>query len=123
MGVLEDALAARHRITPPILVMPYGSTGTFTDKEWANGIHPHEGWETFVARDLVRTVDRRFRTIPGGRGRALAGLSEGGYGALNIGLHHPASSACSRAGPATRAPTTSMRSSAASLRCSRATRR
>ncbi len=89
MGVLEDALAARHRITPPILVMPYGSTGTFTDKEWANGIHPHEGWETFVARDLVRTVDRKFRTIPGGRGRALAGLSEGGYGALNIGLHHP----------------------------------
>ena len=89
MGVLEDALAARHRITPPILVMPYGSTGTFTDKEWANGIRRHEGWETFVARDLVRAVDSRYRTIATGRGRALAGLSEGGYGALNIGLHHP----------------------------------
>jgi enterochelin esterase-like enzyme len=89
MGVLEDALAARHRIRPPILVMPYGSTGTFTDKEWANGIHPGEGWETFVARDLVRAIDKKFRTIPAGRGRALAGLSEGGYGALNIGLHHP----------------------------------
>jgi enterochelin esterase-like enzyme len=89
MGVLEDALAARHRITPPILVMPYGSTGTFTDKEWANGIHPHEGWEAFVARDLVRAVDHRYRTIARGDGRALAGLSEGGYGALNIGLHHP----------------------------------
>lgn len=89
MGVLEDALAARHLISPPILVMPYGSTGTFTDKEWANGIHRGDGWETFVARDLVRTVDDTFRTIPTAAGRALAGLSEGGYGALNIGLHHP----------------------------------
>ena len=69
--------------------MPFGSTGTFTDKEWANGVRPHEGWETFVARDLVRTIDARYRTIPTGAGRALGGLSEGGYGALNIGLHHP----------------------------------
>jgi enterochelin esterase-like enzyme len=52
-------------------------------------VHRGEGWETFVARDLVRAVDERFRTIPDGWARALGGLSEGGYGALNIGLHHP----------------------------------
>src|SRR5205085_2111226 len=57
--------------------------------EWANGVRPHEGWETFVARDLVGTVDSRFRTIRAGWARALGGLSEGGYGAINIGLHHP----------------------------------
>jgi len=89
LGVVEDVLLHRHRIRPFILVMPFGSTGTFTDKEWANGIHPHEAWETFVAREVVRAVDTRFRTIPTGSARALAGLSEGGYGALNIGLHHP----------------------------------
>ena len=88
-GVVEDVLVARGRAQPMILVMPFGSTGTFTDKEWANGIRPHEGWETFVARDLVRAIDSRYRTIPTGSGRALGGLSEGGYGALNIGLHHP----------------------------------
>jgi len=70
-------------------VMPFGSTGTFTDKEWANGVRPNEGWETFVAHDLVRAIDSRYRTIPTGSARALGGLSEGGYGALNIGLHHP----------------------------------
>src|SRR5262249_43473947 len=43
----------------------------------------------FVARDLVRSVDARYRTVRSGSGRVLAGLSEGGYGALNIGLHHP----------------------------------
>jgi enterochelin esterase-like enzyme len=88
-GVVDDVLSAKGLAQPLILVMPFGSTGTFTDKEWANGVRPNEGWETFVAGDLVRAIDARYRTIPTGAGRALGGLSEGGYGALNIGLHHP----------------------------------
>ena len=89
MGVVEDVLVARHKMRPMILVMPFGSTGSFTDKEWANGVRPHEGWETFLSRDVVHAVDARYRTIADGAHRALGGLSEGGYGALNIGLHHP----------------------------------
>ncbi|HEX6762461.1 MAG TPA: alpha/beta hydrolase-fold protein [Gaiellaceae bacterium] len=89
MGVVEDELVALHRARPLILVMPFGSTGSFTDKEWANGIGKGEGWATFVWRDVVRAVDRRYRTIRSPRWRVLAGLSEGGYGALNIGLQHP----------------------------------
>jgi enterochelin esterase-like enzyme len=88
-GVVEDILLAKKKIQPMILVMPAGSTGTFTYKGWANGIQPNEGWETFVARDLVNTIDSRYRTIANGSSRALGGLSEGGFGALNIGLHHP----------------------------------
>jgi enterochelin esterase-like enzyme len=88
-GVVEDILLARHRAQPLILVMPFGSTGTFTDKEWVDGVRPNEGWATFVSRDLVRAIDARYRTIASGSARALGGLSEGGYGALNIGLHHP----------------------------------
>src|SRR5207237_6247216 len=61
----------------------------FTDKEWANGVRLHEGWETFVARDVVRAGDARFRTISAGRARGIGGLSEGGYGAINIAIHHP----------------------------------
>jgi enterochelin esterase-like enzyme len=89
MGVVEDELVALHRARPLILVMPFGSTGSFTDKEWANGIGKGEGWATFVWRDVVKAIDNRYRTIPSPRGRVLAGLSEGGYGALNIGLQHP----------------------------------
>lgn len=89
MGVVEDILLAKHKIRPVILVMPFGSTGTFSDKEWANGVGRNEGWETFVARDLVGAIDARYRTIRSGGARALGGLSEGGYGAVNIGLHHP----------------------------------
>jgi enterochelin esterase-like enzyme len=89
LGVVEDELVALRKVQPAILVMPFGSTGSFTDEEWANGVRPNSAWETFVARDLVRAVDQRYRTIPRGSARALAGLSEGGYGSLNIGLHHP----------------------------------
>src|SRR5438270_8987451 len=86
MGVVQDELVALHRARPMILVMPFGSTGSFTDKEGANGVRPHEGWETFVARDVVHAVEQRYRTTAV---RAIGGLSEGGYGALNIALHHP----------------------------------
>jgi enterochelin esterase-like enzyme len=89
MGVVEDELVALHRARPLILVMPFGSTGSFTDKEWANGVGKNQGWATFVFRDVVRAVDARLRTIRSPRWRVLAGLSEGGYGALNIGLAHP----------------------------------
>jgi len=89
LGVHLDALVAKKKIRPLILVMPFGSTGTFTDKEWANGVRPHEGWETFLARDVVNAIGARYRTIPSAAGRAIGGLSEGGYAAINIALHHP----------------------------------
>jgi enterochelin esterase-like enzyme len=89
VATTEATLVAAGRMKPMILVMPTGTRSLLTDEEWANGIHPGNGWETFVARDLVSAIDTRYRTIPGARGRGIAGLSEGGYGALNIGLHHP----------------------------------
>lgn len=89
MGVVEDELVARRRAQPLILVMPFGSTGTFTDKEWTDGVGRGQGWATFVSRDIVRAVDARYRTIRSGAGRGIGGLSEGGFGAIDIALHHP----------------------------------
>jgi len=87
VGVQEDILTASGRAGPAILVMPAGPH--FADTEWVNGLRPDQGWETFVARDVVNAIDRRFRTIADGAGRCIGGSSEGGYGALNIALHHP----------------------------------
>lgn len=89
MGIIDDALTAGSRVQPLILVMPFGSTGTFTDEEWVNGVSPNDRWATFVSHDLVGYVDARFRTVPSAAGRAIGGLSEGGYGAIDIALHHP----------------------------------
>jgi S-formylglutathione hydrolase FrmB len=90
MGVREDVLVDAGRMAPTILVMPPGSTSLLGhDTEWADGVGKDSRWETYMTRDVVRAVDRRLRTIPSASGRAIGGLSEGGYGALNIALHHP----------------------------------
>lgn len=89
MGIVDDVLTTRQRAQPLILVMPFGSTGTFDDQEWVNGIGTGSGWATFVSRDLVRYIDSHYRTIASARGRGVAGLSEGGYGAINIAVQHP----------------------------------
>jgi enterochelin esterase-like enzyme len=88
MGVVDDVFTAQRHL-PAILVLPFGSTGTFTDEEWVNAAAPGNGWSTFVSRDLVGYVDAHYRTIASARGRAIGGLSEGGYGAINIALHNP----------------------------------
>jgi len=89
MGIIDDLMTSTHRAEPLILVMPFGSTGTFSDKEWANGVGKGEHWADFVAHDVVRAIDARYRTIASAAGRAIGGLSEGGYGAINIALQNP----------------------------------
>ena len=87
----EATLVAAGRMKPVILVLPTGTRSSLGlgNTEWANGIRSGNGWETFVAHDLVKAIDARYRTIASGAARGIGGLSAGGYGALNIGLHHP----------------------------------
>jgi enterochelin esterase-like enzyme len=46
-------------------------------------------WEQYLVHDVVPWADANLPTIPGRAGRILAGLSAGGYGAVDIGLRHP----------------------------------
>ncbi|MEO7731845.1 MAG: alpha/beta hydrolase-fold protein, partial [Kofleriaceae bacterium] len=46
-------------------------------------------YETYIAKDLVGWTDARYHTIATREGRAIAGLSMGGFGAMAIGLRHP----------------------------------
>ena len=82
--VADTAIATR-RAVPFVAVIPYG--GPMVDQkggEWA-GV-----WARFVTDDVVPWVDAQLPTIATQSGRAIAGLSAGGFGALDIGLHHPA---------------------------------
>jgi enterochelin esterase-like enzyme len=83
--VRMNTLIARHAVRPMILVMPAGAQGLGGDTEWADT--PRGRWMDFVV-DVVHDVDHRFATIPRRRARGIAGISEGAYGALNIGLRH-----------------------------------
>jgi S-formylglutathione hydrolase FrmB len=46
-------------------------------------------WEDSIIQDLIGHVDAHFRTVPRREGRAINGLSMGGYGGLTLGLRHP----------------------------------
>jgi enterochelin esterase-like enzyme len=87
--VSYDVLLAERQIPKMIIVLPSGARNYFGDTEWANAVSPGNDWESFVSGALVRAIDDRFAADESWRGRAIAGLSEGGYGALNIALHHP----------------------------------
>jgi S-formylglutathione hydrolase FrmB len=70
-----------------IIVAPQGARDNDSDPEyldWGSG----RNWETAITRDIVGYVDAHFRTIPNRDGRALVGLSAGGYGAVILALHH-----------------------------------
>jgi enterochelin esterase-like enzyme len=73
---------------PAIVVGIQGARAGDPDPEWHDW-GPGRNWETAAAGESVRYVDRNYRTIASRRGRALIGLSAGGYGATIIGFHHP----------------------------------
>ncbi len=75
------------RVGPAILVMPQGARSGDADSEYLNW-GAGRNWETFIAEELPTAIDKRFRTIASRRGRALVGLSAGGFGATVLGLHH-----------------------------------
>jgi S-formylglutathione hydrolase FrmB len=46
-------------------------------------------WETFIADELVRDIDNRYRTLAKRESRGLGGHSMGGYGTIRIAMKHP----------------------------------
>ena len=71
-----------------IVVVPQGARGRgLSDREYLDW-SPTENWPQAIARDLTSCIDQRYDTIRGRRGRALVGLSAGGYGAFNVGLRN-----------------------------------
>lgn len=72
---------------PAILVIPQGARVGDTDPEYLNW-GAGRNWETYVATEVPHYLDAHFRTIRSRSGRAIVGVSAGGYGAMILGLHH-----------------------------------
>ena len=79
-GWLDRAID--HTASPAILVVPQAASGSNTDPEYLGR------WETAIAGDVPRAVDARYRTIASRAGRAIIGVSAGGYGAMHLALAH-----------------------------------
>ncbi|MFZ1701734.1 MAG: alpha/beta hydrolase-fold protein [Pyrinomonadaceae bacterium] len=68
-----------------ILVFVEGDHSFFTD----SATKPNDKYETYIINELIPEVDKKLRTIPSRQGRAVAGASMGGYGALKFGIKYP----------------------------------
>jgi S-formylglutathione hydrolase FrmB len=67
-----------------IIVMPAGGNGWYIDD--ANG---GPRWADYDLDELIPYIDHHYRTTATRVGRAIAGLSMGGFGALSLAAHRP----------------------------------
>lgn len=70
-----------------IVIFPEGANGWYSDSQ---AIEKNK-FESYFRAELFPLIDNRYRTIKNRRGRAIAGISMGGYGAFKIAFKHPLS--------------------------------
>jgi S-formylglutathione hydrolase FrmB len=67
-----------------IIVMPEGDDGWYTDSVTV----PNDKYETYIIKELIPEIDKKFRTLADREHRIIAGLSMGGYGSIKFGLKY-----------------------------------
>ena len=98
-GGANDWLSMGHATTTSrpyrmIIVMAdagYHSNGGSWFTNWVDQ-HTKLGranWETFHIRQLIPFIDANLRTVRNRTGRAIAGLSQGGFGSTSYAARHP----------------------------------
>jgi enterochelin esterase-like enzyme len=85
LAKVADRLISSHRVAPFVAVMPVAGrvTGKRSDEEWAGS------WETYLVRDVVPWADANLPLRGQQADRAIAGLSAGAFGAVDIALRNP----------------------------------
>lgn len=68
-----------------IIVCPEGKTSWY----WDSPKNPSMKFETYISNELVSYIDSHYKTRKTSKGRAIAGLSMGGHGALWLAIRHP----------------------------------
>ncbi len=86
-----ETLYATGKLPPSIIVTPDGNdsrgTNPYWDPEYVNGQYGNV--LSAIGDELVQEIKSRYRTVDDPAFWAIGGLSSGGWGALNVGLHHP----------------------------------
>jgi len=68
-----------------ILVMPEGHSSYYTNA----ADRPADRYEDYITKELIADVEHKFPAMPGRSGRAIVGVSMGGFGAVKLALVHP----------------------------------
>ncbi len=90
LPVIEQ-LYASGKLPYSIIITPDGNdkrgASPFYDPQYIDGVNGRV--ITAVGNELVKVIKSRYSTLPTPNSWAIGGLSSGGWGALNIGLHNP----------------------------------
>lgn len=68
-----------------IIVMPEGNDGWYTDSVSVS----NDKYESYIVKELIPEIDKKYRTKAERKNRSIAGLSMGGYGSVKFGLKYP----------------------------------
>lgn len=86
LAPLLDRLIDERAVPPMVVVMPAGEDSWYVDNPDPGG---RGLWATAFLGDLVPWVEARFAGLGRRGGRAIAGLSMGGFGALRFAFSRP----------------------------------
>lgn len=78
----------RRGLPPFVIVMPTTWRG-WHGQQCLDAVRGGPRDETYLVRDVPAALGAAVRVLPPGRAWAVAGLSEGGYCALDLALRHP----------------------------------
>ena len=90
-NTIADNLIAQRKISPVILVMPYGNPIPLPGKRYVKGYYARNtpAMQADLLGQLIPLIEKDYRVDPNASKRAIAGLSMGGGQALMIGLSNP----------------------------------
>jgi S-formylglutathione hydrolase FrmB len=74
---------------PMIVVMPDAGRGASYSDWYNQGEYGPPQWEKFHINELIPWVEQQYRAKGTREGRAVAGLSMGGFGAMSYAARHP----------------------------------
>lgn len=77
-----------HDIGELIIVMPDAGNSWYVNYAESTADQVNN-WEDHIINDVIGHVDENFRTEARRAGRAIGGLSMGGFGAMSLALRHP----------------------------------
>jgi putative tributyrin esterase len=82
-SVIED-LRQQHKIAEFLVVAPEGKRSFYI-----NSADDAVRYSDFFLQEFIPAIESRYHVLPGRKGRAITGISMGGYGALRFAFAHP----------------------------------
>jgi S-formylglutathione hydrolase FrmB len=81
---LLDDLRNRHKMGDFLIAAPEGRRSFYINSADGSVLY-----SDFLLKEFLTLIEGKYRIRPGRAGRAISGISMGGYGALRLGFAHP----------------------------------